>query len=392
MITTAPYHKNGINSQEILALASHRSPNSISIYLPTHRTGDEVLQSHDALALKSKIRSVREAFSRRGLDRQELSERLTPLEDLVADSGFWRRQAEGLAIFASKTTLHIYRLSRDFEPEFRLTDTFFLLPMLPLFSGGGSYYLLSLELQRIRLFEGNRNELVEIPVDDLIPDRLEDRVGTDYDQRNLQFKSQQPKQGGATYHGHDEADRGRKEEISRFFKGVDQGIRTELNRKPLPLLIASQDYLAALYKEASSYGLIEEKPLICNLSQIDETELHQLSWNAISPAFEKPARDKWEKFLQFNGTGKASAQTDIILAGALQERVDSLFVKQGTELRGSFDLEKRTSKIAKDSSPFTGSLTDLAIHETLLHGGAVYPMPNAGMAGETSGMAALFRY
>ena len=53
-----------------------------------------------------------------------------------------------------------------------------------MFTGDGTFYVLVLELNNIRLYEQTRHSIVEINIKDVIPHRLEDSVGYDYEKRN----------------------------------------------------------------------------------------------------------------------------------------------------------------------------------------------------------------
>jgi hypothetical protein len=259
-------------------------------------------------------------------------------------------------------------------------------------SGSGRFYVLALELERIRLFEGNRASFTELDIRDLIPERLEDRVGYDYEQKGLQFRSQHQAYSGAAYHGHDEADRDRKNEISRFFRGVDHGVLTILNKKPRPLLIASQEYLAAIYREVSAYGLIEDATLECNLSEIKEAELHRLAWEHMKPEFEKEGALKWKKFLQYHGSGKATADPARIFSALDEGKVDSLFVAEEPDVRGTYQAETGRVEVEPHPTPFTPSLLDRAIAGTLRQGGRVYLKAPEDLPEGAASMAALYRY
>lgn len=391
-MTTARIDKNKIGQADILELIDVREPYSISVFLPTHVTGADVQHDRDARSLDAELRLIRQELEQTGMAGVEIDKRLAPFRELIEDSDFWRQQAHGLAVFGTESRLYTFRLPYAVAQGHRLSDSFHLLPLVRMLSGNGSFYLLALELERIRLFEGNRETFAELDIHELIPERLEERVGYDYEEKGLQFRSQHQAYGGAGYHGHDEADRDRKNEISRYFRGVDQGVQTVLNKKPRPLLIASQPYLASIYREVSAYGLIEESPIVCNLSEIGEAELHRLAWQHMKPEFEREGALKWKKYLQYIGSGKASSDPAEILAALYAGKVDSLFVSGESDVRGAYVPEADRLQLEPDPTPFTPSLLDLAIAETLKHGGRVYLKAAGELPKEAASMVALFRY
>lgn len=392
MMTTARIDKDKIGQADIMELIDVREAYSISVFVPTHVAGADVQHNRDARSLDAELRLIREELEQKGMAAGEIDKRLAPFDELVEDSDFWRHQAQGLAVFGSGGWLRTFRLPYPVAREHRLSDSFHLLPLVPMLSGSGGFYLLALELERIRLFEFNRDSFTELDIRDLIPERLEERVGYDYEEKGLQYRSHHQAYSGAGYHGHDEADRDRKDEISRYLRGVDQGVLTILNKKPRPLLLASQEYLAALYREVSAYGLIEASPLVCNLSEIKDAELHRLAWERMKPAFEKEGGLKWKKFLQYHGSGKATADPARIFSALDEGKVDSLFVAEAPDVRGTYQAETGRVEVEPHPTPFTPSLLDKAIAGTLRQGGRVYQKAPEDLPEGAASMVALFRY
>ena len=392
MTTLDRIHKSGLETTDVLELIRQSEPFSFSIYMPTHRTGDEVLHRRDSKTLDGFIRNISKSLLDRGMPDAEIEKRLNPLKELVEDEEFWRQRTEGLVLFANESMLMTADLPIPVNAEFRIGNTFHLLPLVPLLTGFGRYYLLAIELERIRLFKAGRTTFEEIPVQEFIPERLEGRVGYDYEQKSLQFRSQQQQQTGSSYHGHAEADRDRKNEILRYFHEVDKGLRPVLKENPMPLILASQTYLAAIFKEACSYEPIVEGHLTTNLSEASNEALHRESWNLIAPMFEASKHTKWARFKEMHGTGKASAQLSRIIPAAFEGKVDSLFIEEGLDIMGSYDQSDRTISLADARDEKAESLLNLATHQTLKNGGFVFVLSDEDVPAESQGMLALFRY
>lgn len=394
MITTPQNHTAGdrITQKDLHILTHTREPYCISIYLPTHTTGEEVLQGRDAQALDVELRKIRKSLEDIGLTPQQIAKRLDPLEELREDGAFWREQAGGLAIFATEDWMKAFRLPTSFRPEFRLANHFYIVPLTAELGDAREFYLLALELERIRLFRGSRHGMEEISVSGRIPDRMEDRVGYDYEEKGLQFRSQHQAHSAAGYHGHDEADRDRKNEIQRFFRSVDKGLLPLLREAPAPLLIASQEYLASIYREVTSYQPVLDEILTANLSEVSDPELWEQALGVINPIFDREQQEKWARFEEFHGSGKATGQMDRILMAALEGKVDALFVNREAELRGTFDPDTRTMKVVSDPGPFDESLVNLAVNRTLEQGGTVYLIEPEDLPKGSDTAVALFRY
>ncbi|MCO5723252.1 baeRF3 domain-containing protein [Robiginitalea marina] len=385
-------NRDRISRKDLRYLTETRETHCISIYLPTHATGEEVLQGLDAQALDVELRKIRKALERAGLSTKEIDSRLSPLEALQRDGAFWREQSEGLAIFASPSQVKTFRLPLAFTPSHRISDSFYIVPLVPELNGEDEFYLLSLELERIRLFRGSRMGLAEVDLKGKVPQQMEDRVGYDYEQKGLQFRSGHQAHEGAGYHGHAEADRDRKNEIERYFRSVDKGLRPILDADPAPMLLASQEYLASLYREVTSFDQVMEEPVITNLSEVSDSELWERALAALEPVFEQEGKEKWARFEEFLGTGRASAQMDRVLRAAVEGKVDTLFIAPEAEAWGTYEEETATLTREEHPDAFSPSLLNKAVVLTLNQGGRVYVAPEAGLPKGAGAAMALFRY
>ena len=91
----------------------------ISIYIPTHRAGHETLNGQDHILFKNKIREARTLLARHDVPDSEIDAYMKPAEELLNDNGFWRHQAEGLAVFITKGFSAHYTLPIAMPGEIR---------------------------------------------------------------------------------------------------------------------------------------------------------------------------------------------------------------------------------------------------------------------------------
>lgn len=383
--------RDRISQAEIKKLIETREPYSISIFIPTHTTGEEVLQQQDALAFGEQLRQIRKELESRSIAREEIEKRLEPLEALRRDGAFWREQSEGLAVFAGPDWVKAYRLPISFQPQHRLSEALYLVPLAQALGADQEFYLLALELERIRLFHGTEAGMEEIPLEGRIPERMEDRVGYDYEEKGLQFRSQHQAHETAGYHGHAEADRDRKNEILRFFRAVDKGLEPILETE-MPLVIASQEYLASIFRGVTSHPRVLEQTLIANLSQAKKNELWENALELLQPWLEQGRKEKWDRFQELHGTGKATTQLSRILKATLEGRVDSLFIRRDAEAWGGFDPNTGLIERLEEPNVFSGSLLNQALMQTLKQGGKVYLADPGEMPEGAETAAAVFRY
>ena len=155
----------------------------VSIFMPTHRAGDQVRQ--DPVRLKNLIGEAKaDLTAEGGLRGTEAAELLEPARALVAQHDLWRYQSDGLAIFVSPNTFRRYRLPGDFEELVVVADRFHIKPLLPLLSGDGRFYVLALSQNEIRMLQGTRYSVGQVELES-VPESLAEALKWDDPEKQL---------------------------------------------------------------------------------------------------------------------------------------------------------------------------------------------------------------
>lgn len=381
-----------ITKKDIEQLYNIHSANCISIFIPTHRSGNEVLQKLDSKSLKKELKEVKIKLEQKELNQSKINELVAPIQELIENTGFWRKQSDGLAIFLSEGFFKTYTLPVNFEAYNYIANSFYLKPIMPMFVGDGSFYLLTLQLEDVKLYEMTKHSVTEVKINHLIPERLEESVGYDFEEKGLQFRNQKEGYGTAAFHGHAEADYDRKNEILRYFRDINKGLMTILKDDHSPMLIASQEYLFSIYKEINTY-----KPLLENHMSYDpfETDKHVLlekAWKTIGPIFDKERKEKTERFEQYDSTSRTSSDIKEVLPAALQGKIDTLFVRKDQDIFGIYDAINHHVEIRENQENTHVSLLNMAAVKTFLQGGTVYLMEKDDMPNPFSKVNALYRF
>jgi hypothetical protein len=87
----------------------------------------------------------------------------------------------------------------------------------------------------------------------------------------------------------------------------------------------------------------------------------------------------------------ASSYLRAIIPAAHAGRVDTLFIATGQRRWGSFDPSSGALALHEAAEPHDSELLDLAVIQTILHGGTVYALAPEQMP-ELAPLAAIFRY
>ncbi|MBR9860138.1 hypothetical protein GYB22_05215 [bacterium] len=382
-----------LTKNEVLKLSDHHSSFCVSIFIPTHRSGAETMEGKDAINLKNQLKSIRTKLSDQGMSDDEIESFTKPISELIEDSTFWRYQSDGLAIFLSEELFQMHTVPVHFEAYNYLSNEFYLKPLIPLFNGDGLFYLLTLQKDDVKFFEGSRHQITEINIDDLIPGQLEDRVGYDYEDKGVQFRTQQGNQGVGTFHGQEDTESTEKKELERYFRAIDNGILNLLHDKQqTPLIIASLDYYYPIYKEISSYGNVFSKHISGNPADKDSLMLHEEAWNLVQPYFDEKRTKKLKQFSELIGTGKASANLNDILPAAFAGRIDTLFLENKADVFGVYDPKNQELRVDEKHEAPNVSLLNLLAMKVLNTGGDVYLLEKKYMPIDSAKANALYRY
>ncbi|MBZ9627922.1 hypothetical protein LB450_07400 [Psychroflexus sp. CAK1W] len=384
-----------ITKQEVLKLVNEQSSNYVSIYIPTHRAGAETLDGQDKIRLKTQLKNAKAKLEQRGLSDKEVEELVKPVNELINDNEFWRHQSDGLAIFLSENTFKKYTVPVNFEEFNYVADEFYLKPLMPLFNGDGLFYLLSLKNDEVKFYEGTRYTMTEVITPEEVPSRLEDVVGYDFEQKNLQFRSgQQGDSKSGMYHGAGEGKAEELNEMKRYFRAVNDGIMTMLHddQNP-PLVVSCQDFQFPVYKDVNTYQNLYDEHVSGNPEDKDINQLHEEAWSLLQPHFTKTRKEKLNLYSEYIGTGKASADINMIVKSAIEGRIDSLFVQSGAEIFGDYDHASQEANIQDKLTDNNISLLNLIAIKVFEKGGSIYIMEKEAMPDENhKKVNALYRY
>lgn len=379
-----------LSREELWELVKGAFPHCVSLFLPTSRAGPAAREG--GIHLKNLLRQAEERLVALGMRAPEAKELLAPAWNLVGDSLFWSYQSDGLAIFVAPSGMRKWRLPLRFEELMVVAERFHVKPLLPLFTGDGRFEVLVLSQNHVRLLVGTRHSVTEIPVEE-VPTSLADIMRADLVQKHLQFRTAAasgPGKQAVAYHGHGGGEARRKDDILRFFRRLDDGLKAYLTSEPVPLVLAGVDYLLPLYREASSYPHLVEGGITGSPDQLSPEQLHAQAWALVEPHFRRAQENAAARFAERLGTGLASCQLPEVLRAAREGRVEDLFVAVGVQRWGHVAASGEV-EVHESPQPGDQDLLDLVAVETLLRKGTVYAVPPERVPGGEC-LAAVFRY
>ncbi len=387
-----------LSQSELRELTQTYNAWHVSIYMPTRKAGDDVLEN--SVRFKNLLNRAEEQLVEGGMRRPEAEAFLSPARPLVEDELFWQRQSDGLAVFLAEGLARKVRLPLDFDELVVTGARFHVKPLLSVLSNNGRFYVLALSQHETRLLQGTRHRIGEISLEDRaqVPEttvevlkwedpemRLEHHTATE---STLHHGVQ------AVFHGHGVASQDDpKERILRFFHRLDAGISDLLADDDAPLVLVGDEVLLPLYRETNSYPQLVDEGIPEQPSQLDPAELHQRVWPIVRPLFSQAQEEAEAAYQHLAGTDDDRVSNDVeeVLQAATFGRVEGLFVARGEQQWGTFDEESGAVDLHDEQRPGDRDLLDAAAVQTMLHEGWVFVVDADEVPGEGA-LTAVFRW
>lgn len=382
-----------LSKERLKQLIQTQQEPCISIYMPTHRMGDQTQQ--DPIRLRNLLDDAQKKLEENHMRRPDAAELLQPARRLIDDYNFWQNQSDGLVLLLNQDDVNIHRLPLAFEELVIISDQFHVKPILPLFNSDGRFYILALSQNEVRLLEASKHHVDNVALHD-IPTSMADALWFDDKERQLQHHTgaeagQQVGGRGAIFHGHGVGDDDHKNDILRFFRRVDSGISELLENESVPMVLVGVDYLQPIYQQASNYPHLVTRGVDGNPEILSSEELHAQAWQIVKPIFQHDcdkAKDRYH-----TGLAHETASNDIrtIVPAAVEGRIDVAFTTVGEQRWGSFDISDYSVTLQDKATDENQDLLNFIAAQTLLHDGEVYALPREDMPDHVPA-AAVFRY
>ncbi|MCF8331552.1 MAG: hypothetical protein K9H84_03785 [Bacteroidales bacterium] len=381
-----------ISEEQVKKLARVHDPHCVSIFIPVGRAGKDIDDKHPQLRLKNILKSVRNELHEFGLSEKEVQEYLQPLSTLLDEVHFWRNQSDGLAFFLSKKGFEYYSLPIDFKEYYYIDEHFYLRLVLPMLFNDGRFFILSFNIEQIKLYEASKYTISEIRIDDLVPQRPEDVVGYDYEQKNLQSRPDKSGQMKNATHGHGAGKDDKDAEIKVFMQAVNDGLMKILNDQQIPLILVTEGQYKGEFENIFDYNFLKNDYVGLNPKNIDVFTLHELAWEKMKAYFYKNLDEKKSAFKDKMATGYTSEDIYDILPASLDGQVEALFIRNDFEQFGIYDHANRALRVDNEHSFNNSSLINLAAVHVFLNGGAVYQLEADEMPVPANELSALYRF
>ena len=360
----------------------------VSVYMPTNRVSTRVQE--DQIRFKNLTKEAEEKLA--GLSNGNVDLFMEPAHKLLEDWPFWQYQSDGLSLFVASDIFRPYRLPLQFKELVVVTDRFHIKPLIPMLTGDGSFYVLALSQNQVRLLQCTKHSVREMSLEG-VPTSLDEALKYDEPEKQLQFHTGTAGTGErpALFHGHGVGSDDAKDRLLRFFQLLDKGLSKLIPDERRPMVVAGVDYLAPIFQNATTHKHVFPETIQGNPEAMRPEELHQEGWKIVEPHFKKELQDRVETYQELSGTGKTSFEINDIVKESHNARVDTLFVTLGVQYWGAYNKTLSEVSVLEAGQVGAMDLLDFAAAQTILNGGTVYAlepeeMPQKALA------AAILRY
>lgn len=360
---------------QIERLLTARTPESVSIYLPTSPTsaGDA-----ERIELKNLLNEALGQLEVAGAGKRECEAIEDHLIDLLEDDTFWRFQARSLAVFVTPDTLATFRLPNDLAALVEVSDRFHLKPLMRSVTFPQTAFVLALAQGSVRLLE---------VVADIEPTPI-DVPGMPADVASAVGKSSVTDRSPAR---RIQGDEGLKVRMRQFARQVDQALRPVLSGSDVPLILAATDPLDSIFRSVCHYPHLAATTLAGNPEAATDAELMIRARAVLDELHAAALADLHGLFDQRASHGRTATDVAEVARYATQGAVDTVFVDLDELVPGFVDEATGAVTFEDTDDAFAYGVVDEIARRVWLNGGRVLAVRAGDVPGDGA-VAAILRY
>ncbi len=372
-------------------LAGFQRRPCLSLYQPTHRRHPDNQQ--DPIRFRHLVRDLETSLQQQH-PVDAVATLIEPFEALAQDHDFWNHTLDGLAVLGAPGLMRIFLLQRPVAALAVAADSFHTKPLRQFLQSTRRYQVLALSLDKVQLFEGDRNALDAVALASGVPQTMAEVLGGQRTEPHSTVSSYGGIGGGHTAMHHGQG--GRKDEIDgdaeRFFRAVDRAVLEHHSRPSgLPLMLAALPEHHHRFRQVSHNPLLMADGLMVDPQGLTHDTLRQRAWDVAAPQQQAQHAAWREAYAVAAAKGLGSDDLSQVAHAAVAGRVATLLVEAGRQEARRIDGSTGRIDPAELENPRVDDvLDDLgALVERM--GGQVHVLPAEGMPCRT-GVAASFRH
>lgn len=239
-----------LSKEKLSALEPDLQGPCLSLYQETHRYSPDNKQ--DPIRYRNLVKKLKTALTVNypEADHDDLLEPILALEE---DTGFWAHSQDGLAVLRRPDHFQVFRLQRPVQEIVVVNDVYYLTPLRRYLQSVDRFQILGLGLEKIQLFEGNRDSLDEITAEQGLQISRSSILGEETTEPEKFVSSH----GGIGHgsvparHGYSDKQNDIDIDTEKYFRAVDKVILERHSKlSKLPLILACLPEHKNLFRKA----------------------------------------------------------------------------------------------------------------------------------------------
>jgi hypothetical protein len=380
-----------LTPETLSSLQAESGTPCLSLYQRTHRHHPDNTQ--DPIRFRNLVKALETSLLER-MSAEEAAPVLAPFEALGRNASFWKHTLDGLAVLATPQRFEVFVLQRPVPDLAIVADSLHTKPLRRFLQSVDRYQVLGINRQRVRLFEGDRDVLDELPLHPDVPPTLTDALGDELTGPHLTVASYGGVGGasGNMRHGHGS----KKDEVhadtERFFRVVDRAVWEHHSRPSgLPLVLAALAEHHDRFRKASHNAQLVEPAIAINPESVPTEKLRDLAWAVMEPRYQDRVKALVGAFEQARAKSLAAEELAQIGPAVAAGRVATLLIEAERHIGGRLDEATGNITFAEIDDPHVDDVLDDLAERVEKMDGQVYVLPTALMP-TTTGAAAVLRF
>ncbi len=383
------------SSADFTRLAKVEGDSTVSIYVPTHRAGQQTHNGHDRIVFKDAVKEVRHQLETAGQYKGEsLDAYLKPLTDLTEDQSFWRHQSDTLAAFLTDDGLQTFALPIETtETKVQVGGQLHLTPAAAMLQPEARYYIFTMALGSNAFYEATRHSITPVYIHDEVPKDVEEVMELYVGGETLQGHSGGKTGDGMIYSGQGSNEDRRDEEKQIYYERVTAGLDKLLAGQQEPLILVCDAQYATEFKRTFQYPHVFADSLDINPSDLSPAELHTETWKMIEPHFDKSSSELKQQYSDAIGAKTYANGVYDVIPAAINGQIATLMINnEQATIYGEYDADNNAVKFHDERQDDSQDLIEFAIRKTVENGGKVVVREQTLLPEGVEGVAATLRY
>jgi hypothetical protein len=367
------------NRADLKSLVESRPEPCVTIFTNCHPGG----APEDMTRLKEQLHEAERQLLAGKISSEDAVSLLAAARQDAQTPEFWKHASDGLALFIARGFRRTYRLPQQFPNRVAVGSRFLVRPLLPWINDDGRFFLLALSQNKARLFEATAHSVRAINVPDM-PASLAEALRF-HDRDDVLNVHTHAAPGGrgreVMYHGQGVGIDDHKDEVLTYCQRIDNALRPVLGTGQTPLVLATVEYEAAIYRKANHYPHLHDEVIKGNPDHLGDTQLRDRAWTLMAPKFRARVQQAVARYRQLAGTGRTTNRLEELLPAVQRGEIETLLVIDDRSVWGRFDPNAQRIEQTRADLPDTEDLVNVAVvyaeqHERQIH--VVEPDPIFG--------------